>query len=215
MDTIFSLLGLYQLSALVVPGAVATGGAYYAVEGMPPNPTAAAVLGLLLVFFVVGASVQGVAVLWEKRYWEATGGLPSDRLVDAEDSKAFAETFRDLLVARLDILIGASSASIPTKQRFALARAELRRQNQDGRAESFNATYGLSRGIVTAGAATVIVAVVCACIGHEVQRNLVLAAVVAAVAVPIGIRFHRFAWWFAREVWQDFAALSPPVPNSH
>jgi hypothetical protein len=212
LDTIFSLLGLYQLSALVVPGAVATGGIYYAVQGMPPNPTAAAVLGLLLVFFVVGASVQGVAVLWEKPYWKATGGLPSDRLVDPGDAKAYAESFRQLLIARLDAQVVASTASLPSKERFVLARAELRRQNQDGRAESLNATYGLSRGIVTAGAVTVIVALICACVGHAVHRNLIVAAVVAAVAVPIGIRFHRFAWWFAREVWQDFAALAPRVP---
>jgi hypothetical protein len=40
------------------------------------------------------------------------------------------------------------------------------------------------------------------------HRDLIFAAAVTGIAIPIFNRFHRFAWWFAREVWQDFAALS-------
>jgi hypothetical protein len=207
VETLFSMLGLYQLSALMLPGAVAVSGAYYAVAGIPPDPSTAAVLGLVVLFYVAGNVIQGAAVAWEGRYWKRTGGWPSERRMTPGDSKAYDTSLRDLIQAKLDARVGSDTSALPVGERFALARAELRRQSQDVRSESFNSIYGLSRGLVSAGLMVVVVALACAVVGHAVHRDLITAAIVAACVVPIFVRFERFSFYFADQVWKDFAAL--------
>src|SRR6266542_1842015 len=124
METLFSMLGLYQLSALVLPGAVAVSGAYYAVPGMTPD-----------------------------------------------DAKAYDAALRQLIQTKLDTLVGSDTSALPVGEKFALARAELRRQSQDVRSESFNSIYGLSRGLVSAGVLVVVVGLVCVIVGHAAHRN--------------------------------------------
>jgi hypothetical protein len=207
MESLFSLLGLYQLLAVTLPGAVATAGTYYAVAALPPDPSAAAVIGLIVLFYIAGNVVQGVAVLWESWYWRRAGGWPSMRRMTADDPTAYAPAFRDLIQARLDRLAGADTAAIPVADRFALARAELRRQSQDVRAESLNAIYGLSRGLVTSAVLVVVVMLACAAVGTDAQRNLIAAAIVTGSAVAVFVRFRRFGFYLADQVWRDFAAL--------
>jgi hypothetical protein len=208
METLFSLLGLYQLSALVLPGAVATSAAYFAVSGVPADPSAAAVLGLIVLFYIAGNVVQGAAVLWEGRYWKLAGGWPSTRRMTPGDAAAYDSSFRALVQTKLDELVGAPTDKLPVRDRFALARAELRKQGQDTRAEGFNAIYGLSRGLVTAGFFSLLVLLVCVAIGHEAHRNLITAAVIAGSLLPVFVRFHRFGRYFADQVWHDFVALA-------
>jgi hypothetical protein len=208
METLFSLLGLYQLSALVLPGAVASSTVYFAVAALPPDPSTAAVLGLLLLFYVVGNVVQGAAVLWEAWYWKAAGGWPSARRMTPGDSNAYDASFRTLVQAKLDALVGSPTDTLPLTDRFGLARAELRKQGQDSRAEAFNAIYGLSRGLITAGLIGVVVLLVSAAAGHDVHRNLIAAAIVMGCVPPVWVRFHRFSKYFADQVWHDFAALA-------
>lgn len=207
MESLFSLLGLYQLLAVALPGAVAVAGSYYAVEGVPSDPSTAAVLGLVVLFYVAGNAIQGLAVLWEAPYWRRSGGWPSRRRMTEDDAKAYAPALRAVIKTRLDRLVGADTADIPVEGKFALARAELRRQSQDAQAESFNAIYGLSRGLVTAAALVVAVMLACAAAGTHTHRNLIASAVVVASAIPMFMRFRRFGFYFADRVWRDFAAL--------
>jgi hypothetical protein len=208
METLFSMLGLYQLSALVLPGAVAVAGAYYAVAGVPPDPSTAAVLGLLVLFYIAGNVVQGAAVVWEAWYWKQSGGWPSTRRMTPNDPKAYNAALRQLIQTKLDKVVGSDTSALPIGEKFALARAELRQQSQDVRSESFNSIYGLSRGLVSAGALVVLVALVCVIAGHAMHRNWILALVVGVCAVPVFLRFQRFSVYFADQVWRDFAALS-------
>jgi hypothetical protein len=208
METLFSLLGLYQLLALLLPGAVATSGIYFAVSGLPPDPTTAGVLGLIVLFYIAGNVIQGVAVAWEGRYWNSVGGWPSNRRMTAGDAKAYDGGFRSLIQAKLDVVAGQPTVELSVADRFGLARAELRKLGQDGRAEGFNAIYGLCRGLATAGVLTLVVLLIAAAAGHEVQRNLITAAIVAAGLIPLLVRFHRFSFYFADQVWRDFAALA-------
>jgi hypothetical protein len=211
METLFSMLGLYQLSALVLPGAVATSGAYYAVAGMPSDLSTAAVLGVVVLFYIAGNVVQGGAVLWEARYWKRSGGWPSTRRMTPSDSKAYDAALRGLIQTKLDEFVGSDTSSLAVVEKFALARAELRRQSQDVRSESFNSIYGLSRGLVTAGVLVVGVALVCVIAGHATHRNWIMAVVVAVCIVPVFVRFVRFSFYFADQVWRDFAALPKPA----
>lgn len=207
METLFSMLGLYQLSALMLPGAVAVSGAYYAVAGKPHDPSTAALLGLVVLFYVAGNVVQGIAVLWEGRYWRTAGGWPSARRMTPADAKAYDPALRALIQTKLDGLVGSDTSPLPAGEKFALARAELRRQGQDVRSESFNSIYGLSRGLVTAGVLVVVVALVCVIVGHGAHRNWIMGVVALACVVPVFLRFKRFSFYFADEVWKDFAAL--------
>jgi hypothetical protein len=207
METLFSLLGLYQLSALILPGAVGVTGVYYAIAGVPPDPSTAAVLGLVVLFYVAGNVIQGAAVVWEGLYWKQVGGWPSIRRMTPDDPKAYDVSLRELIQAKLDALVGSDTSTLPIGDRFALARAELRREAQDVRSESFNSIYGLSRGLVSAGVVVVVVGLVCAIVGHAVHRDLIMVAIVADCVVPVFVRFERFSFYFADQVWKDFAAL--------
>jgi hypothetical protein len=153
--------------------------------------------------------IKGAAVGWEPWYWKLTGGWPSERRMTPGDNRAYDDTFRSLVQAKLDALVGSPTSGLPVARRFALARAELRKQSQDARAEAFNAIYGLSRGLLMAGAICVIAFVIAAAFGHDVVRNLLAAVIVGAAAVPIGMRFHRFSFYFADQVWQDFVVFGP------
>ncbi len=206
METLFSMLGLYQLSALVLPGAVAVSGAYYAVAGIPPDPSTAVVLGLVVLFYIAGNVVQGAAVIWEARYWKRSG-WPSVRRMTPDDAKAYDAALRQLIQTKLDTLVGSDTSALPVGEKFALARAELRRQSQDVRSESFNSIYGLSRGLVSAGVLVVVVGLVCVIVGHAAHRNWIMAVVVGSCVVTVFVRFVRFSYYFADQVWRDFAAL--------
>jgi hypothetical protein len=212
METLFSMLGLYQLSALVLPGAVSVTGAYYAVVGRPHDPSTAGVLGLLVLFYVAGNVIQGAAVFWEERYWKRSGGWPSARRMTRADTKAYEPPLQELIGRKLDAVAGSDTSALSVEDKFALARAELRRQNQDVRSESFNSIYGLSRGLVSAGALVVGVALVCVIAGHASHRNWIVALIVGVCALPVFRRFVRFSFYFADQVWHDFAAL--PEPSS-
>src|SRR5947208_459108 len=113
METIFSLLGLYQLSALVLPGAVGTAGVYYAVSGLPPDPSTAGVLALIVLFYIAGNVIQGAAVAWESRYWEIMGGWPSTRRMTPGDALAYGDSFRSLVQAKLDASVGTATTELP------------------------------------------------------------------------------------------------------
>ena len=162
---------------------------------------------MVVLFYVAGNVVQGAAVVWEAIYWAKTGGWPSTRRMTQGDAKAYSEPFRALIQAKLDRIAGTETATLPVPDRFGLASSELRRQGQDTRAESFNATYGLSRGLLTAAAIVLIVMLVCAAAHHDAHRNLIAAAVIAGSAIPVYNRFRRFGFYFADQIWRALAAL--------
>jgi Flp pilus assembly protein TadB len=126
----------------------------------------------------------------------------------ASDPKAYDAALRELIQVKVDKRVGSDTSALPVAEKFAFARAELRRQSQDGRSESFNSIYGLSRGLVSAGALVLVVALVCVIVGHAAHRNWIMAAVVGGCVVPVFVRFKRFGFYFADQVWRDFAALS-------
>ena len=44
-----------------------------------------------------------------------------------------------------------------------------------------------------------VVVVMCAVVGHEVQRNLITTVVVACSLFPLMVRFHRFGFYFTTQ----------------
>jgi hypothetical protein len=96
------------------------------------------------------------------------------------DENAYDAAFRTLVQEELDAVAGSPTGELPVTDRFAMARAELRKQGQDARAEGFNAIYGLSRGLVSLWAAH-----------HWLALNvaLMVRAVVRALARPEIVSF--------------------------
>lgn len=209
MERLLSLFSLYDLLGFILPGGLFTAATYWAFEGLPHEPGGAITLGLIALFFIVGELVQGVAVVWEGPYWKRVT-WPSERLMEepSEGRSVLNDTIKTMINAHLAASYGDNIAKLSVQSKFALARAELRARGLDARSELLNARYSLARGLVTTTAALVIVFAVAAATTDTHRRNLI-AFGVAIVALPFSFnRFRRFGEWFARQVWQDCAALS-------
>jgi hypothetical protein len=208
MERLFSLLGIYDLLGLILPGGLFAAGTYWAFAGFPQEPGGATTLGLVALFFIAGVLVQGAAVLWEGRYWQWRI-WPSQRLMlEAKEGRVVLDdALKSLIEVRLNAAYGEEAAQLSTSARFALARAELRALGLGGRSELFNAHYSMARGLVTATAGLVVVFAVAAATTEDHRRNLVALAVALAAWPFFFNRFRRFSDWFARQVWQDYAAL--------
>lgn len=206
MDRLFSLIGLYELLALILPGGLAVSGTYWAIAGTPSDVSVAAALAIVGGFFIAGNLVQAAAVLWEKWYWRAAGGWPSIARMNPESRRAFEAPVREFILDGLVKVTDDSARGLPTRAQFAIARAKLREWSEDGRSETMNVMYGLARGLATASAYLAIVFVWSALVGEEFGRNVVANWVSIGATGLFLVRFHRFGFYFADQVWTDFAS---------
>jgi hypothetical protein len=96
---------------------------------------------------------------------------------------------------------------------FAVARAELRAKQFDGRAELMNTMYGLRRGLATS-AALLTPSFIATGIHMEGWARLGIAIGVMGVAVILYVRrATRYNNRFADQVWHDFAAVTSESPR--
>lgn len=207
MERLLSLLSFYDLLGFILPGGLFAAGTYWAFAGFPDEPGGATTLGLIALFFIAGELVQGAAVVWESRYWKRAT-WPSERLMlERQEGRAvLSDTLKSMIEAKLAAVYGEAAQHLSISSKFALARADLRARGLDGRSELLNARYSMSRGLVTATAGLIVAFGVAAATTDDHRRNLV-ALIVAVAAWPFFFnRFRRFADWFARQVWQDYAA---------
>lgn len=208
MERLLSLLSLYDLLGFILPGGLLAAGTYWAFAGLPDEPGGAATLGLIGLFFIVGELVQGVGVLWESRYWKRVT-WPSERLMaePKEGREALGDKMQAMIEAKLVADHGEAAAELSPASKFALARADLRARGLDGRSELLNARYSMARGLVTGTTGLIVVFAVAAGTTDDHRRNLIALAVSAAAWPFFFNRFRRFGDWFARQAWQDYAAL--------
>jgi hypothetical protein len=208
VERLLSLLSLYDLLGFILPGGLFAAGTYWAFAGFPTEPGGATTIGLIAFFFIVGELVQGVGVLWESRYWKRAT-WPSERLMlePKEGRDVLDDNLKSMIAAKLAADHGEAAAHLSPSSKFALARAELRARGLDGRSELLNARYSMSRGLVTATTGLIVVFAVAAGTTDDHRRNLIALAVSVAAWPFFFNRFRRFGDWFARQVWQDYAAL--------
>jgi hypothetical protein len=204
VDRLFSLFSLYDFVTYIFTGAALIAGVVWAVAGVPAEPGATALLGLAVASYIAGHLAQALGVLWEAKWWKAKGGWPSDVRMTPGKKGCYQPELRDLIVRGLEMGRGGEIEKLEPKHLFALARAELRTRNDDVRAELLNALYAFSRGLATVSfVLTVTFVVVWLVTGEE---RLVPAAIVAAVASALFLyRFNRFGFYFADQVWRDYA----------
>lgn len=93
---------------------------------------------------------------------------------------------------------------------FSFARAELRANHVDERAELMNTMYGLCRGLTTATGLLIPIFVGAGIKTDDWGRLVIGIAIAAAFSILYFRRTARYSFRFADQVWLDFAALHLP-----
>jgi hypothetical protein len=208
MDRLISVFSVYDFFSYVLSGGTLIAGCYWAVAGVPDEPGAATVLGVIAIAYVAGHLVQAIGARWEKLYWAQRGGWPSDARVNEDDNEhQYDDAFRSYLREVLARKHGAEAERLSSTERFALARADLRAGGAEARAELMNTLYALSRGLATSSALLTVVFIVAAVDRAEWEPFGWAALITAAAALIFLGRFSEFGYRFADQVWKDFAGI--------
>jgi hypothetical protein len=122
-------------------------------------------------------------------------------------SPPYNTALQGLIRSRVEVITGVADLSIPDL--FAVARAELRAQQLDARAELMNTMYGLCRGLATSAGLLVPIFVAAGFQTDDWTRLGIAIGVALVAALLYGRRATRYSCRFADQVWGDFAALAP------
>jgi len=204
MDRLVSLFSLYDFLGYVLCGAGVLVGSYWAFSELPLEPGTAAMFGVIALSYAVGHAVQSLATVWEDTYWKHWGMPSTNRMVPGKDG-AYDDALRSLILARVEQITGRRDLQI--NDAFAVARAELRARQADGRAELMNTMYGLCRGLMTTAAVLVPTFVTAGLVTDDWKRLLIGAALMLVLGVLYLRRTTRYSYRFADQVWRDFGAL--------
>lgn len=208
MDRLLSVFGLYDFVSLVFTGAALLAGVWWAAAGVPGEPGASTVIALMAASFVLGHAVQAVGTLWEGRYWKLRGGWPSDARIKPGSTRAYDAAFRSVISDALASRHGDAVRQLQSTDLFGMARADLRADGADGRAELMNALYGMSRGFATTALMLIGVFVVkWIDTGDAMPWGAAAGCALLAGALFL-YRVERFGYFFADQVWRDVAALA-------
>jgi hypothetical protein len=209
VDRLISLFSVYDFFSYVLSGGMLLAGAYWTLAGVPDEPGTAVVLGLIAAAYIAGHLVQALGARWEKLWWKARGGWPSDARLDPGSARAYDLKFRAFVTSRLVAGHGSETEGFATPEQFAFGRHDLRARGADGRAELMNTLYALSRGLATSSAILTVVFVI-AWLVEDQWDPFGWAALILLGACAIFVsRLDDFGHRFADQVWKDFAAGVP------
>ena len=200
----------YEYVGVIAPGTVLVFGGLLLFPDLNPVPSQQGFtigdLGIfVLLAFVAGHLIQAFGNLVEKAWWSLFGGMPTNWIVDKPD-RLLAQAQLDKLNAKVadDLDIEGGLSSISKRDWFPITRqiyAKVNAAGRSGRADIFNRTYGLMRGI-TASFFTLAILVLVTNF-HDWKASLAL-AILGFVALA---RMHRFGTHYAREVFVQYLAL--------
>lgn len=161
----------------------------------------------VLLAYAAGHLVQAVGNIIESMWWKAFHGMPTDwvrRSTQSLLAPAQIDRLRSLLGARLRLNVPESLSDMTGAAWYAITRQIYAAVNAEGRAQridTFNGNYGLNRGLVAASSALALLVLT----GEPQQLRLCL--IFLLVAIVAGIRMHRFAKHYARELFVQFLQL--------
>jgi hypothetical protein len=213
MDRLVSLFSVYDFFGYVMAGGSLIAGTYWAFAELPPEPGTAAVLGIIAASYAVGHLVQSVANLWEGWLWKKRGRPSSDRMSASSKDDAhepYDAALQALIKKRVEAIVGSDELSVGDM--FAVARAELRARQLEGRAELMNAMYGLCRGLTTSCVLLIPIFITAGIDTDDWTRLGIALGVVIVAAILYARRATRYSYRFADQVWKDFAALPTSAP---
>jgi len=204
VDRALSFFGVYDVFGYLASGLTAVVGVWWVVEGSIPHLSIVALLGLLGASYIAGQLTAILGNLWEKLWWRWKGDKPYIWLIE-EDSRDFGKQLRTAISSRIDAEVGVRD--LGARERFNLARAKLRLEGFERRAETMRAMHGLCRNLVGA-AALICVAAIGTSIVDDGEARLMVVAAGSFLAIWAFLwRALKFEYRFGREVWLSYLAL--------
>lgn len=204
----------YEFAGIVAPGTMLLLAILLLFSGISlaglAKDVSAGGLGLFaIVAYVTGHLLQAVGNIVERVYWHIRGGMPTDWL-RTEKHILVSDQQREAVLAQakkqLGLLLPADSDKAAHKKWYACVRqvyAAVSAQGRAARVDTFNGSYGLSRGIATAlviDSGLIIVS------RPEAWPWALLCASGTCLAI---YRMHRFGVHYARELFAQFLLLTP------
>jgi hypothetical protein len=192
------LFDAYDFSAVVVPGAMLMIIALllHPLPGFSLEKIDIGGFGVFAVAaFCAGHVLQAVGNVFERIYWSARGGMPTERAL--EDESLLNRVNREKVLERLRH--DGYDVENCTRKKWARLTAHLifsTRGNGEGHLHKLNANYGLLRGIATAF-------ILAAFIAAGLHRFDVAAALLSLTVITC-YRMESFARLYARELFQQF-----------
>jgi len=204
MDRALSFFGVYDVFGYLASGLSAVVGVWWVVEGSIPHLSIVALLGLLGGSYIAGHLTAILGNIWERLWWRWKGKKPYTRLIE-EDSRDFHRALRIAISSRIESEVGVRD--LDARERFNLARAKLRLDGFEQRAETMRAMHGLCRNLVGA-AAVICVAAIGTGVVDGGEARLTVTAVSSFLAIWAFLwRALKFEYRFGREVWLSYLAL--------
>ncbi len=200
----------YEYVAVIAPGAVLMFGGLVLFPHLNPLPVQKGFtigdLGIfMLLAFVAGHLVQAVGNLIEKVWWFFFGGMPTEWVV-GKPERLLAQVQVDKLSAKVadDLGVDGGLPKISKQDWFPITRqiyAKVNAAGRSGRADVFNRTYGLMRGVT---ASFFMLAILVMVADFQEWRVALGASILGAVALA---RMHLFGKHYAREVFVQYLTL--------
>jgi hypothetical protein len=203
----------YEFAAVLTPGVVTLVGLLWLFPIGPqgthsPDLSAGALGAGLILAYAVGHLIQVVGNAIEGSYWSLLGGKPTDWLFSGKH-KLISSAQRSALRSRIQRDFASSSDQglaqrdkahwlVATRQIYAV----VSRAGAAGRVDIFNANYGLCRGMASAFLVLFAAWIYTSRPGGLSRGTLLIVLFATAL-----YRMHRFAVYYARELFVQFMQL--------
>jgi hypothetical protein len=205
----------YEFAAVLTPGVITLVGLLWlfpiSPQGTHPFELSAGAFGVgLILAYAVGHLVQLVGNIIEGSYWRLLGGRPTDwvtacrnGLISSAQRLALQNRVqRDIAGFNDQTLAHCKKAEwlFATRQIY----ATVNKAGSAARVDIFNANYGLCRGMASAFLVLLASSIYLSRLGG-LRRDAFLIALFAVALY----RMHRFAVYYARELFVQFIQLRP------
>jgi hypothetical protein len=193
----------YEYAGIIIPGAVLLmvlvlffpeSRALFSKEGVTLGE-----FGLFVIIaYATGQLVQAVGNSIEWVWWKCWGGWPSSQVLCGKSLST--DQHRRLREALRPVFADGDPSKLSTQKQLAIARevySEIAGAGKAARADIFNGSYGLMRGL----AAAFIIAFALALVTSKGAIVLCVLVILFLLAI---CRMHRYGWHYATELFVQF-----------
>lgn len=203
----------YEFAGILVPGGLfVTGILLLFPEEMAPLRSDGVTFGefglLLILSYALGHLVQSIGNFVEWVWWLMLRGMPTDWVRSGKRtliSKQQMEAVRTKLQGELNLSLPDNLTTLSKQDWYSIVRqvfTNIMGQGKTSRIDTFNANYGMNRGIAAALLGLILVALG---VGAEVEWKVY--AVIAILTGLALLRMHRFGVHYGRELFVQFLSL--------
>lgn len=204
-------LSFYEQLGIVTPGAVFLFALIFYVPDLrdilAKDGISVGGLGIFVILsYAAGHLLAALGNVIEKAYWKAKGGMPSDWIVGPKPallSPVQIAKVQAKVPSRLGLALPPLSG-LKRSEWFPVFRqiySDVEKHGKPDRADAFNGTYGLNRGLCSASIA------VAATILIRAPQQWPIALALLLIGGVYLYRMHRFGVHYAREIYSQFLLL--------